>query len=125
MKVKILKADGQVDFAHNLSRVVAGLYEAQFDHWRGRVYGPSNFSEEITKEASKIHGITNKIMRQKGINIKPVLREIINDIRLSHVIVAHNINFDISYIKIESFRNGLANIFNTLHIKEYDTMLKG
>ena len=64
-------------------------------------------------------------MRQKGINIKPVLREIINDIRLSHVIVAHNINFDISYIKIESFRNGLGNIFNTLHIKEYDTMLKG
>ena len=57
MKVKILKADGQVDFAHNLSRVVAGLYEAQFDHWRGRVYGPSNFSEEITKEASKILGL--------------------------------------------------------------------
>ena len=57
MKVKILKADGQVDFAHNLSRVVAGLYEAQFDHWRGRVYGPSNYSEEITKEASKILGL--------------------------------------------------------------------
>ena len=50
-------ADGQVDFAHNLSRVVAGLYEAQFDHWRGRVYGPSNFSEEITKEASIILGL--------------------------------------------------------------------
>ena len=83
------------------------------------------YNIKIPKEASDIHGITNKIMRQKGINIKPVLREIINDMRLSNVVVAHNINFDISFLKIESFRNGLGNIYNTLHIKKYDTMFKG
>ena len=83
------------------------------------------YNIKIPKEASDIHGITNKIMRQKGTNIKPVLREIINDMRLSNVVVAHNINFDISFLKIESFRNGLGNIYNTLHIKKYDTMFKG
>ncbi len=83
------------------------------------------YNIKIPKEASDIHGITNKIMRQKGTNIKPVLREILNDMRLSNVVVAHNINFDISFLKIESFRNGLGNIYNTLHIKKYDTMFKG
>ena len=83
------------------------------------------YNVKIPKEAMEIHGITNEIMRSKGTNIKPVLREIINDMRSSSVVVAHNINFDISYLKIESFRNGLGNIYNTIHIKEYDTMHEG
>jgi len=84
---------------------------------------PYNIS--IPKEASKIHGITTKIMRQRGVPIIPVLREIIKDMRACNIVVAHNINFDISYLKVESFRNGLGNIYNTSHIKEYDTMIKG
>ncbi len=40
-----------------LSRLVSGLYEAQFDHWRGRVYGPSGIEDEVSSEASKVLGL--------------------------------------------------------------------
>ena len=83
------------------------------------------FNVKIPKDSIKIHGITNKIMRQKGIPISPVLKEIIQDMRTSSLIVAHNINFDITYLKVEAFRNGLGRIYNTINIKEYDTMKKG
>ena len=57
LKVKILKNDGEVDLARNLSRLVSGLYEAQFDHWRGRVYGPANLRNEIKSVSNQVLGL--------------------------------------------------------------------
>ena len=57
LKVKILKDNGEVVLARNLSRLVSGLYEAQFDHWRGRVYGPSGIEGKVSSEASKVLGL--------------------------------------------------------------------
>lgn len=57
MKVKILKDDGEIDLARNLSRLVSGLYEAQFDHWRGRVYGPEKLSDEIRLASNQVLGL--------------------------------------------------------------------
>ena len=57
LKAKILKNNGEIDLARNLSRLVSGLYEAQFDHWRCRVYGPSNLREELTKVSEAVFGI--------------------------------------------------------------------
>ena len=57
LKAKILKNNGDIDLARNLSRLVSGLYEAQFDHWRCRVYGPSNLREELTKVSGAVFGI--------------------------------------------------------------------
>jgi len=57
LKVKILKNDGEVDLARNLSRLVSGLYEAQFDHWRGRVYGPANLHNEIKSISNQVLGL--------------------------------------------------------------------
>jgi len=57
LKAKILKNDGEIELARNLSRLVSGLYEAQFDHWRCRVYGPSDMREEIAKVSETILGI--------------------------------------------------------------------
>ncbi|MCH2619153.1 MAG: HD domain-containing protein [Candidatus Poseidoniia archaeon] len=57
LKVKILKDNDEVVLARNLSRLVSGLYEAQFDHWRGRVYGPSEIEDEVSSEASKVLGL--------------------------------------------------------------------
>ena len=53
LTVKILKDNDEVVLARNLSRLVSGLYEAQFDHWRGRVYGPSGIRDELSSESSK------------------------------------------------------------------------
>ena len=57
MKVRILKKDGEIDLARNLSRLVSGLYEAQFDHWRGRVYGPSDNYDEIKSVSKQVLGL--------------------------------------------------------------------
>ena len=54
---RILKKDGEVDLARNLSRLVSGLYEAQFDHWRGRVYGPSDKYDEIKSVSKQVLGL--------------------------------------------------------------------
>jgi len=57
MKVKIIKEDGTLDYANNMSTITKSLYEAQFDHWRCRIYAPPNLSEEASKIAKQELGI--------------------------------------------------------------------
>ena len=57
LKAKIAKENGEVVLARDLSKLVSGLYEAQFDHWRGRVYGPSGIRDELSSESSKVLGL--------------------------------------------------------------------
>ena len=57
MKVKILKEDGTLDYASNMSTITKSLYEAQFDHWRCRIYAPSKLSVQATEVASRELGI--------------------------------------------------------------------
>ena len=57
MKVKILKEDGTLDYASNMSTITKSLYEAQFDHWRCRIYGPSILSDQVSKIAERELGI--------------------------------------------------------------------
>ena len=57
LKTKILKEDGVVELARNMSKLISGLYEAQFDHWRGSVYGPSNIREELSKASETVLGL--------------------------------------------------------------------
>ena len=57
MKVKILKEDGTLDYASNMSTITKSLYEAQFDHWRCRVYAPSKLSDQASEVARRELGI--------------------------------------------------------------------
>ena len=57
MKVKILKEDGTLDYASNMSTITKSLYEAQFDHWRCRIYAPSKLSIQATEVANRELGI--------------------------------------------------------------------
>jgi HD superfamily phosphohydrolase len=57
LKVKILKNDGKIDLARNLSRLLLGLYEAQFDHWRCSVYGPPKIRKEVALASQSVLGI--------------------------------------------------------------------
>jgi len=57
MKVKILKEDGTLDYASNMSTITNNLYEAQFDHWRCRIYAPSKLSSQASKFAKRELGI--------------------------------------------------------------------
>ena len=57
MKVKILKEDGSLDYASNMSTITKSLYEAQFDHWRCRIYAPASLSEEASKITKRELGL--------------------------------------------------------------------
>ena len=57
MKVKILKEDSTLDYASNLSTITKNLYEAQFDHWRCRIYAPPKLSSQATEVANRELGI--------------------------------------------------------------------
>ena len=57
MKVKILKEDGTLDYASNMSTITKSLYEAQFDHWRCRIYAPPKMSTQASEVAKRELGI--------------------------------------------------------------------
>ena len=76
----------------------------------------------IPQDSTKIHGITNEMMMEKGTDIKKVLIKFQEDINNSEIIVAHNISFDKSIIGVESIRNLDGNLFNTYTGNNYCTM---
>jgi len=57
LKAKIMKENGDVVLARDMSKLVSGLYEAQFDHWRGSVYGPAENRAAISEASSKVLGL--------------------------------------------------------------------
>ena len=59
----------------------------------------------IPKKCELIHGITNRRMRAEGKNVKRVLNKFYRDLYDSNMLVAHNIDFDLSVIYEEYKRN--------------------
>tara|TARA_Y100000588_G_scaffold212970_1_gene227018 strand:+ start:34 stop:1182 length:1149 start_codon:yes stop_codon:yes gene_type:complete len=57
LKAKIMKENGEVVLARDMSKLVSGLYEAQFDHWRARVYGPADIRDALSVASSKVLGL--------------------------------------------------------------------
>lgn len=57
LKAKILKNNGEIELARKMSKLVSGLYEAQFDHWRCRVYGPPDIQDDLAKVSQSVLGI--------------------------------------------------------------------
>ena len=57
LKAKIVKENGDVVLARDVSKLVSGLYEAQFDHWRGSVYGPAAVRAELSTASIKVLGL--------------------------------------------------------------------
>jgi len=79
----------------------------------------------IPEESTKIHGITNEKMRAEGRNIKEVLEIFINDFNAATFIVAHNLNFDKTIIRVELHRNNSPNVFADKRNIEFCTMEYG
>ena len=77
---------------------------------------------EIPEESTKIHGITNEMMKEKGLSIKDVLNDFINDFKNSDVTIAHNLKSDKSIVLVECNRNNLDINFEK---RGFCTMLYG
>ena len=57
LKAKIMKENGEMVLAREMSKLVSGLYEAQFDHWRASVYGPADIRDALSVASSKVLGL--------------------------------------------------------------------
>lgn len=58
----------------------------------------------ITEESTKIHGISNELMREKGIESKILITELFKHLRTADLIVGHNVSFDINMLMVELLR---------------------
>ena len=68
---------------------------------------PDGFT--IPAEAAKIHGITHELATSSGVDLKPVLEEIVKDISSAEVLIAHNVQFDEKILGAELLRMGQPN----------------
>ena len=73
----------------------------------------------IPEESIKIHGISNEISRDKGINIESVLKEFFYYLGEVDLLVGHNVSFDINMIHIELLRIIYNKKYPKQHIKAY------
>jgi hypothetical protein len=82
----------------------------------------------IPEDSTKIHGITNEISKEKGINIELILNDFFYHLRNVDLLVGHNVSFDINMVKVELLRiiygNGLqdeikANKYNLHFLTNY------
>lgn len=78
----------------------------------------------IPEDSIRIHGITNEIMREKGINIRTALKKFNDILKDSDIVVGHNISFDKRMIMVECIRNKISQYFTKGHDKkpEFCTM---
>ena len=76
----------------------------------------------IPPEATRIHGITTEIAKEKGTPIKEVIEKFMEDVYAANTLVGHNIEFDKKVINTELIRLGLNNEYDDMN--SYDFMSK-
>jgi len=73
----------------------------------------------ISEDSTKIHGITNEISREKGVNIEIVLNKFFYYLRGVDLLVGHNVAFDINMLNVELLRIIYNKKYPIDHIKAY------
>ena len=62
----------------------------------------------IPPQSTEIHGITNEIMNEKGVDLLGVIAKFYDDLHRADICVAHNLKFDKSMIMVESARLNIS-----------------
>lgn len=78
---------------------------------------------QIPQESIDIHGITNEISREKGVNIEFPLKQFFYYLREVDILVGHNVAFDINMLQVELMRIIYNNKYPQHHITAYKTDL--
>ena len=79
---------------------------------RSFIIKPEGFT--IPHEAAKVHGISTERAADEGVELEMVLEELADMIKVSNLIVAHNMNFDEKIIGAEFLRSEIDNaLFET------------
>jgi DNA polymerase III epsilon subunit-like protein len=58
----------------------------------------------ISEESTKIHGITNEISKESGLEIEILITEMFYYLKNADLIVGHNVSFDINILMVELLR---------------------
>lgn len=98
------------------------IYDEQGNKQEGFNYiiKPDGFI--IPEESSKIHGITDKMAREKGIPLDEALAKFAKYVRDSKLLVAHNMSFDEKIMGAEFLRREIKHeLFDTVR---FCTMLE-
>ena len=77
----------------------------------------------ISKESTKIHGITQEHALENGTPIRDVLIKFLEDIKDINIIISHNMDFNLKTLQAELFRQRLY--FNVTNYKLFDLMELG
>ena len=77
----------------------------------------------ISSDSIDLHGITNEISREKGVDIQVALHEFLYYLRNVDLLVAHNASFDINLIYIELLRIIYLKQYAEDHISAYKSDL--
>jgi len=77
----------------------------------------------ISEESVALHGITNQISKEKGVDIQAALHQFFYYLRSVDLLVGHNVSFDINMIYIELLRIIYLKQYSEDHISAYKTDL--
>lgn len=72
----------------------------------------------IPPESFEKHKLTHEFLNTNGINIIPALREFNTLLKISDIIVGHNISFDKRMVFVECLRNNVPQYFTSFRGKE-------
>ena len=81
----------------------------------GDNYIKINKSINISCESEAITGISRETLDNKGIPIKQALYDFNQAVKISDLIIGHNISFDKQIVMVECFRNKINNNFVKFH----------
>ena len=107
----ILSKDNLNQFPHILQ-----ISWVVYDLTKNRAHSVSNHILKTNVKITNrhIHGITNDICLEKGICPVDALNFFIDDCNISDLLIAHNINFDLSVIKANLMRYNMSSKINFL-----------
>ena len=77
----------------------------------------------ISDESIRIHGITNEISRRDGVDIECVIDEFIQDYNAVDLLVAHNLNFDLTVLQADMMRVIKRNQITANKIQTYKNFI--
>ncbi len=105
-------------FVGNWPKIVQiswGLYNYKGENlvFRDYILKPINFV--ISKESTKIHGISNNFAKKNGQNLSNIVKILKQDLEQSTFLVSHNLNFDKNTLLAEFKR---MNRYDLIHLFE-------
>jgi DNA polymerase III subunit epsilon len=87
-------------------QIAWAVFDEQGNHINGENYIVRQ-QVTIPDRAYQIHGISTQKMKKEGINPSEVYSKLMNDIKNSDTLVAHNLSFDLPILQCDLFRNGI------------------